>query len=121
DWSSDVCSSDLLRADLAGVYFNGIFVLALTALYLATGFEPVLVAVLFVNFEMIQQLLPTLRFDGYYIMSDLIGIPDLFKYIGPILRRHLLRRPPDPRLKELKLWPQIFVTAWVLTVIPLLV
>ena len=53
-----------LRADLAGVYFNGIFVLALTALYLATGFEPVLVAVLFVNFEMIQQLLPTLRFDG---------------------------------------------------------
>ncbi|MFS2293069.1 MAG: hypothetical protein FWJ90_10240 [Actinomadura sp.] len=110
-----------LRADLAGVYFNGIFVLALTALYLATGFEPVLVAVLFVNFEMIQQLLPTLRFDGYYIMSDLIGIPDLFKYIGPILRRQLLRRPPDPRLKELKLWPQIFVTAWVLTVIPLLV
>src|SRR5690606_39740289 len=79
-----------LRADLAGVYFNGIFVLALTALYLATGFEPVLVAVLFVNFEMIQQLLPTLRFDGYYIMSDLIGIPDLFKYIGPIDRKSVV-------------------------------
>lgn len=110
-----------LRTDLAGVYFNGIFVVGLTLLYLQTGFEPLLVAVLYVNLEMIQQLLPTLRFDGYYIMSDLIGIPDLFKYIGPILRRTLLRRPADARLRDLKRWPQIFVTCWVLTVIPVLV
>ncbi|MEU8798672.1 hypothetical protein [Spirillospora sp. NPDC048819] len=109
-----------LRTDLAGVYFNAIFVAGLILLYLWTGFDPLLVAVLFVNFEMIQQLLPTLRFDGYYIMSDLIGIPDLFKYIGPILRRTLLRRPADPRLQDLKRWPQIFVSVWVLTVIPLL-
>ncbi|WP_433477560.1 hypothetical protein ACQPZP_11165 [Spirillospora sp. CA-142024] len=110
-----------LRTDLAGVYFNAIFVVALTLLYLQTGFEPLLAAVLYVNLEMMQQLLPTLRFDGYYIMSDLIGIPDLFKYIGPILRRTLLRRPADVRLDDLKRWPQIFVTFWVLTVIPLLV
>ncbi|NEA21530.1 hypothetical protein [Actinomadura bangladeshensis] len=110
-----------LRADLAGVYFNAIFVVALTLAYLQTGFEPLLVAVLYVNLEMMQQLLPTLRFDGYYIMSDLVGIPDLFKYIGPILRRTLLRRPADARLSELKRWPQVFVTLWVLTVIPVLV
>ncbi|RFS84988.1 hypothetical protein D0T12_15985 [Actinomadura spongiicola] len=109
-----------LRADLAGVYFNAIFVVGLTVAYLQTGFEPLLVAVLYVNLEMVQQLLPTLRFDGYYIMSDLIGIPDLFKYIGPILRRTLLRRPADARLDDLKRWPQIFVTVWVLTVIPVL-
>ncbi|MEV4675236.1 MULTISPECIES: hypothetical protein [Actinomadura] len=109
-----------LRADLAGVYFNAIFVVGLTLAYLQTGFEPLLVAVLYVNLEMMQQLLPTLRFDGYYIMSDLVGIPDLFKYIGPILRRTLLRRP-DARLNELKRWPQVFVTCWVLIVIPVLV
>ncbi|MEO3824852.1 hypothetical protein [Actinomadura sp. B10D3] len=109
-----------LRADLAGVYFNGLFVAGLVLLYLATGYEPLLVAVLYVNIEIIQQLLPTLRFDGYYIMSDLIGIPDLFKYIGPILRRTLLRRPADERLRDLKRWPQVFVTAWVLTIVPLL-
>ncbi|MEU8341363.1 putative peptide zinc metalloprotease protein [Actinomadura meyerae] len=108
-----------LRADLAGVYFNAIFVVGLALAYLQTGFEPLLVAVLYVNLEMLQQLLPTLRFDGYYIMSDLVGIPDLFKYIGPILRRTLLRRP-DARLNELKRWPQIFVTLWVLVVIPAL-
>ncbi|WP_396445661.1 hypothetical protein [Actinomadura sp.] len=110
-----------LRADLAGVYFNAIFVVALTLVYLQTGFEPLLVAVLYVNIEMIQQLLPTLRFDGYYIMSDLVGVPDLFKYIGPILKRALLRRPADARLNDLKRWPQVFVTLWVLTVIPMLV
>ncbi|NDU77508.1 hypothetical protein GWI34_33540 [Actinomadura sp. DSM 109109] len=110
-----------LRTDLAGVYFNAIFVIGLTLLYAATGFAPLLVAVMYVNLEMVQQLLPTLRFDGYYIMSDLIGIPDLFRYIGPILRRTLLRRPADARLDDLKRWPQVFVTFWVLTVIPLLV
>ncbi|MFG2085324.1 MULTISPECIES: hypothetical protein [unclassified Spirillospora] len=110
-----------LRADLAGVYFNGIFIIGLTLAYLQTGFLPLLVTVLYVNLQMVQQLLPTLRFDGYYIMSDLIGIPDLFKYIGPILRRTLLRRPADARLRDLKRWPQVFVTVWVLTVIPVLV
>src|SRR5690606_14548945 len=43
-----------------------------------------------------------------------------FKYIGPILRRVLLRRPADARLQDLKHWPQILVTLWVLTVIPVL-
>ncbi|MGI5203670.1 hypothetical protein ACQEU6_19100 [Spirillospora sp. CA-108201] len=109
-----------LRTDLAGVYFNGIFVIGLTLLYAQTNFAPLLVAILYVNLEIVQQLLPTLRFDGYYIMSDLIGIPDLFRYIGPILRRTLLRRPADARLDDLKRWPQIFVTVWVLTVIPML-
>lgn len=109
-----------LRTDLAGVYFNGVFVVGLTLLYLWTGFEPLLVAIMYVNLEMVQQLLPTLRFDGYYIMSDLIGVPDLFKYIGPILRRTLLRRPADERLHDLKRWPQVLVTLWVLTVIPVL-
>ena len=109
-----------VRTDLAGVYFNGVFVVALTLLYLQTGFQPLLVAILYVNFEIVQQLLPSLRFDGYYIISDLIGVPDLFKYIGPILRRTLLRRPADARLKELKRWPQLVVTLWVLTVLPAL-
>lgn len=109
-----------LRTDLGGVYFNGIFVLALTALYLLTGFQPLLVGILAVNLEILQQLLPTLRFDGYYIVSDIVGIPDLFKYIGPILKRTILRRPTDDRLRALKRWPQVVITIWVLIVIPVL-
>ncbi|MQY06956.1 hypothetical protein [Actinomadura macrotermitis] len=109
-----------IRADLGGVYFNCIFVIALTLIYMQTGFQPLLVAILYVNLEIFQQLMPTLRFDGYYIISDLVGIPDLFKYIGPILRRTLLRRPADDRLKALKRWPQLVVSVWVLLIVPAL-
>lgn len=110
-----------LRTDLGGVYFNSLFVLGLTALYIHSPSPVLLAAILLVNLEMVQQLLPTLRFDGYYIISDLVGIPDLFKYIGPILRRTILRRPADERLQALKRWPQVVVTIWVLTVLPVLV
>jgi putative peptide zinc metalloprotease protein len=79
-----------------------------------------LVAVLATNLELVQQLLPTLRFDGYYIVADLVGVPDLFRYIGPILRRALLRRPADARLTLLKRWPQRVIAGWVLLVGPVL-
>ncbi|MFC5720904.1 hypothetical protein ACFP1Z_12075 [Streptomyces gamaensis] len=109
-----------LRADLGGVYFNAICVLALLALYASTGTPWLLVALLSVNLEIVQQLLPTLRFDGYYIVADLVGIPDLFQYIGPILKRVLLRQQPDRRLRALKRWPQTVVTVWVLFLLPVL-
>ncbi|MBO0655563.1 hypothetical protein J1792_23115 [Streptomyces triculaminicus] len=109
-----------IRADLGGVYFNALCALALGLAYAATGFPPLLVAIVSVHLEMIQQLLPTLRFDGYYIVADLVGIPDLFKYIGPIVKRVVLRRPADERLRALKRWPQVVVAAWVLFLIPAL-
>lgn len=109
-----------LRADLGGIYFNALFVVGLTALYLATGFKPLLVAILSTNIEVIEQLFPVVRFDGYYILSDIVGIPDLFKYIGPIVGRFILRRPPDRRLQELRRWPQIIIAVWVIGLIPLM-
>jgi putative peptide zinc metalloprotease protein len=109
-----------IRADLGGVYFNAVVVLGLVAGYLATGWPPLLVAVIAANVEMMQQLLPSLRFDGYYIVSDLAGVPDLFKYIGPIVRHHVLRRPAEPRLEELRRWPQRLVAVWVTCVVPAL-
>lgn len=110
-----------IRADLGGVYFNALFVLGLLALYVWTGNPLLLVAILSVHLEMFQQLIPTLRFDGYYIVADLTGIPDLFKYIGPILKRVVLRRPHDERLRALKRWPQAVVAVWVVFLVPALV
>ncbi|MEU4349571.1 hypothetical protein AB0G17_19570, partial [Streptomyces sp. NPDC023838] len=97
-----------------------LFVIGLALTYLGTGWHVLLVAILAINLEIVQQLIPSLRFDGYYIISDLVGIPDLFKYIRPILNRALLRQPADELLQALKRWPQIVVTAWVLVVIPAL-
>ena len=38
------------------------------------------------HLQIIQQLLPFLRLDGYYILSDLTGVPDMFARIKPTLK-----------------------------------
>ena len=38
---------------------------------------------------MVKQLSPVIRADGYHILSDATGVPDLYAHIGPTLRRLL--------------------------------
>jgi putative peptide zinc metalloprotease protein len=108
-----------LRTDLGGVYYNLLFVLALAAAYFATGFEPILVVALLQHFQVLQQLLPFLRLDGYYILSDLTGVPDLFARIKPTLRS-LLPGRRDPKVEELKTWVRFAVASWVVFLVPTL-
>lgn len=109
-----------LRTDLGGVYFNVVVILATVGAYLLTGFEPLLVLVVVQHIEIAHQLLPVVRLDGYYIVADLTGVPDLFNRIGPILRSLVPGRKPDERVTVLKRWVRFAVTAWVLLVVPLL-
>jgi putative peptide zinc metalloprotease protein len=109
-----------IRTDLGGVYFNAVFVLPLTAAYLATGYFPLLAAVLLIHLEMMQQLMPSLRLDGYFILADLIGVPDLFRRIGPVLRSLIPGQAPDPRTRDLKRGARLTLTTWILIVLPLL-
>ncbi|MBV9936031.1 MAG: hypothetical protein JO367_17170, partial [Actinobacteria bacterium] len=109
-----------LRTDLAGVYFNCIFTLATAGVYFATRFEPLLLIVLVQHIEMVHQLLPLLRLDGYYIMADLTGVPDLYQRIGAILASAIPGRKADDRVSVLKPWVRVVVTLWVLIVIPVL-
>jgi putative peptide zinc metalloprotease protein len=111
-----------LRTDLGGVYFNCIFTIATAAAYFVTRFEPLLAIVLVQHIEMVHQLLPFLRLDGYYIVADLTGVPDMFSRVRPVLASLLpwRWRNPDPRVQELKVWARAAVTAWVLLTIPIL-
>ena len=109
-----------LRTDLGGLYFNAVFMLALAGLYAATSAEVLLLAIAVTHLEMAEQLLPFVRFDGYFILSDLIGVPDLFARIAPVLRSAVSRGRPDPRVTGLRRRARIMVTTWVLCVIPLL-
>ncbi|MCU7822149.1 hypothetical protein, partial [Kitasatospora sp. DSM 101779] len=112
---------DRLRTDLGGVYFNAVFVAVLFAAYFATGRDFLLAAVYVAHFEIIEQLLPVLRLDGYYILADLAGVPDLFGKVRPILRSMLPWRPVPPEVAGLKRSSRAVVTAWVLAMVPLLV
>ncbi|SFN50663.1 putative peptide zinc metalloprotease protein [Pseudonocardia ammonioxydans] len=109
-----------LRTDLGGVYFNAIVLTVLGGLYLATGSEWLLAASLLWHVETAWQFLPSLRMDGYYILADLVGVPDLFNRIRPILRSLVRRRHSDPLVADLKPWARRVVTAWVVLVVPLL-
>jgi len=109
-----------IRTDLGGVYFNAIFAAGLMAAYLSTGYSPLLVAVILIHVEIIQQLVPSLRFDGYFILADLIGVPDLFRRIGPTLRSLIPGQPADPRVQGLKRTARITLTVWVLIIVPML-
>ncbi len=135
-----------LRTDLGGVYFNAIFAAGLGIAYAIDRADALVVVILLVHLEAFQQLVPVLRLDGYYILSDLAGVPDLFARIGPVLStwlhrgrercrrwtrtggRHRRRnhgrnrnRIPDPRVTALTRRAQRTITAWVLVMAPLLV
>jgi putative peptide zinc metalloprotease protein len=109
-----------LRTDLAGVYFNALFILITAALYAVTGFEPLLLVIVTQHIEAVHQLLPFLRLDGYYVLADATGVYDLFSRIGPILVSALPWKKADPRVRELKAWVRVVVTVWVMLVVPLL-
>ena len=70
--------------------------------------------------QMVRQLAPLVRFDGYHVLADLTGVPDLFSRIGPILASLWPTRWGDPRVAQLKWWARLVVTVWVLVVVPLL-
>ena len=109
-----------LRTDLGGLYFNLIFMLALAGIYAATSAQVLLLVIAVTHLEMLDQLLPVVRFDGYFILSDLIGVPDLFARVVPIVKSALPAGRRDPRVAGLRRGARIVVTGWVLCVIPLL-
>ena len=93
--------------------------LALTAAYRTTGFAVLASAIMLTHAEIVQQLVPSLRFDGYFILADLIGVPDLFRRIGPTLRGLIPGQPKDARVQDLKRPARLILTAWVTLIVPL--
>jgi putative peptide zinc metalloprotease protein len=109
-----------LRTDMGGIYFNAIFALATAGLYAVTGFEPLLLIIVLQNFAILQQVMPLLRLDGYYIVSDLTGVPDILNRVRPILTSLIPGREPDPKVAELKPWVRIAVTTYIVALIPVM-
>jgi putative peptide zinc metalloprotease protein len=110
-----------VRTDLGGLHFNVLTVLVLAGAHLVTGSGVLFLTALVLQVQMLQQLIPVVRFDGYYVLSDLAGVPDLFARVGPVLRSLRPGHPVDPRVSELRPRTRRFVTGWVLVVVPLLV
>jgi putative peptide zinc metalloprotease protein len=110
---------DRLRADLAGLYFNAIVAVVTMAIWLVWRADALLLLVALQVLQMVKQLSPVIRADGYHILSDATGVPDLYTHIGPTLRRLLPRHRREP--SALTGRARLLVTAWVLIVVPVLI
>ncbi|GAA2138587.1 hypothetical protein GCM10009844_06700 [Nocardioides koreensis] len=109
-----------LRTDLGGLYFNALVAVGTAAVWWLTRDDAILLLVATQILQMLHQLLPLVRFDGYHVLADLTGVPDLFQRIRPTLRGLLPWHWRDADARLLKPWARAVVSVWVLTVVPLL-
>lgn len=63
--------------DCGGMYFQLLYTSILVGIYVAAPYPAVFYAILLMNFAFIWNLNPFLRLDGYWLASDLLGIPNL--------------------------------------------
>ncbi|MDQ0849068.1 putative peptide zinc metalloprotease protein [Arthrobacter sp. B3I9] len=110
-----------LRTDLGGLYFNAIVAVAIMGIWWASGYDALLLVVVTQILQMVRQLMPMVRFDGYHILADATGVPDLFQRIKPTLLALVPWRRTAPEAQLLKPWARAVVTIWVLVTVPLLV
>jgi putative peptide zinc metalloprotease protein len=109
---------DRLRVDLAGLYFNVVVAVLTMAVWLVVRADALLLLVALQILQMVKQLSPVIRADGYHILSDWTGVPDLFSQMGPTLRRLIPRHEKEPSALSGK--ARVIVTLWVLIVVPVL-
>jgi putative peptide zinc metalloprotease protein len=109
---------DRLRVDLGGLYFNAVVADITLLVWLVWRMDALLLLVALQVLQMVKQLSPIIRADGYHILSDATGIPDLYSHMGPTLRKLLPGHWHEP--SPITGWARVFVTAWVLIVVPVL-
>jgi putative peptide zinc metalloprotease protein len=109
-----------VRTDLGGLYFNAIFAVAMFGVWAVSQFDALLLIIAAQVLQMVRQLAPFVRFDGYHILADLTGVPDLYSHIKPTLTGLLPGSWRKPEGRVLKAWARAVVAAWVLVVIPVL-
>src|SRR3954466_10203355 len=98
-----------LRTDLGGIYFNAVVAVLALGVWLATGLDVLLLLIGLQMLEIVKNLSPVIRSDGYHILSDATGVPDLYAHMGPTLKRLL---PGKREPSALKGWARALVTAW---------
>jgi putative peptide zinc metalloprotease protein len=107
-----------LRTDLGGLYFNALIAVITLGVWLAVRADALLLLIALQILEMVKNLSPVIRSDGYHILADATGVPDLYAHIGPTMRRLLPWRRREP--SALTGRARAGVTAWVLVIVPIL-
>jgi putative peptide zinc metalloprotease protein len=110
-----------VRTDLGGVYFHLLFATVLMLTSGATGNLLLLFAAVLVNLEMARQFIPFVRLDGYWLLADLTGVPDLFSQLKPFVRSLRGGKPQaGPVLPSLRPWAKAIFAIYIVITLPVL-
>jgi putative peptide zinc metalloprotease protein len=77
--------------DLGGVFFQLVLGALYAAAYAVFGWEPLKIATLFIIGSCLFALNPVLKFDGYWVVADALGVTNLARQRNRIMR-HFLNR-----------------------------
>ncbi len=65
-----------IRVNLGGIYFDLVLMIVLFAAFWFTGYLPLPLMVALIGIKLLRHFTPFLRFDGYYLIGDLVGTPE---------------------------------------------
>jgi putative peptide zinc metalloprotease protein len=85
--------------DLGGTFFQFVIGAMYILIFLCTGWVPAQVAFAMILYSALFSLNPILRFDGYWVVADALGVTNLAKQPRRVFRHlfdRLLRRPVKP-------------------------
>ena len=77
-----------------------IVAVAITGCWLWLRYDALLLVVATQIIQMLRQFAPMVRFDGYHVLADLTGVPDLYGRIKPTLLGVLPWRWRDPQARR---------------------
>lgn len=94
--------------NLPGVYFQSYWLIILLVAFLMTGNDIVRYLILVMNLGFVMTLNPFFKFDGYWLASDLLGVPNLrqrsLELLGYVWKK-LWKRPEGKRPYLLQIRP----------------
>ena len=97
--------------DAGGMYIQLLFAPLCLALFWATGDLTYLLAIMVIDLILVGNLEPFMKLDGYWLLSDLTGVPNLHARTGEAAKRlwgwllwRLGRRPVAPAMTAFSQW-----------------
>lgn len=123
--------------NIAGVYFQLMCIIPIIICFMLTDSDVLRYMIIIMNFGFVMTLNPFFKFDGYWMASDILGVPNLRQrskeiiryYINKLRRRSIGEMPYMQRMKKKAKWGfavyaivvNLFMAYYFLYVLPLFI
>ena len=123
--------------NIAGVYFQLMCIIPIIVCFMLTDSDVLHYMIIIMNFGFVMTLNPFFKFDGYWMASDILGVPNLRQrskeiiryYINKLRRRSIGEMPYMLRMKKKAKWGfavyaivvNLFMAYYFLYVLPLFI